>query len=62
MPLAVRDTFLIGSWAYATEWYKFPESPFYTYYWTHAPPGQNVGPFHQSEIMYALNALYANGP
>ncbi|QKX55476.1 uncharacterized protein TRUGW13939_02569 [Talaromyces rugulosus] len=57
---AARDTSLIGSWAYATEWYKSAESPFYTYYWTHAPPGQNMGAFHQSEIMYALNALYAN--
>jgi carboxylesterase 2 len=57
---AARDTSLIGSWAYATEWYKSAESPFYTYYWTHAPPGQDMGAFHQSEIMYALNALYAN--
>jgi carboxylesterase 2 len=57
---AARDTSLIGSWAYATEWYKAASSNFYTYYWTHAPPGQNMGAFHQSEIMYALNALYAN--
>ncbi|TGO63915.1 hypothetical protein BCON_0010g00810 [Botryotinia convoluta] len=35
-------------------------SPIYTYYWDHAPPGQDQGAFHQSEIMYALNALYAN--
>lgn len=27
---------------------------------TDAPPGQAQGAFHQSEIMYALNALYAN--
>lgn len=57
---AARDTSLIGSWAYATDWYKSASSDFYTYYWTHAPPGQNSGAFHQSEIMYALNALYAN--
>lgn len=57
---AARDTSLIGSWAYATKWYKSALSNFYTYYWTHAPPGQNQGAFHQSEIMYALNALYAN--
>ncbi|KAJ5397617.1 Carboxylesterase type B [Penicillium cosmopolitanum] len=57
---AARDTSLIGSWAYATEWYKSASSNFYTYYWTHAPPGQDMGAFHQSEIMYALNALYAN--
>ncbi|KAJ5811392.1 hypothetical protein N7474_007693 [Penicillium riverlandense] len=57
---AARDTSLIGSWAYATDWYKSASSSFYTYYWTHAPPGQDQGAFHQSEIMYALNALYAN--
>lgn len=57
---AARDASLVGSWAYATEWYKSASSPFYTYYWTHAPPGQSQGAFHQSEIMYALNALYAN--
>ncbi|RAH47707.1 carboxylesterase/lipase family protein [Aspergillus brunneoviolaceus CBS 621.78] len=57
---AARDASLVGSWAYATEWYKAASSSFYTYYWTHAPPGQDQGAFHQSEIMYALNALYAN--
>jgi carboxylesterase 2 len=57
---AARDTSLVGSWAYATDWYKSASSDFYTYYWTHAPPGQSMGAFHQSEIMYALNALYAN--
>lgn len=58
---AARDISLVGSWAYATDWYKSASSPFYTYYWTHAPPGQSMGASHQSEIMYALNALYANG-
>jgi carboxylesterase 2 len=57
---AARDTSLVGSWAYATDWYKAASSSFYTYYWTHAPPGQGQGAFRQSEIMYALNALYAN--
>ncbi|KAJ5715768.1 carboxylesterase [Penicillium malachiteum] len=57
---AARDTSLIGSWAYATEWYKSAISPIFTYYWTHAPPGQNQGAYHESEIMYALRSLYAN--
>ncbi|KAH6894521.1 putative carboxylesterase [Thelonectria olida] len=57
---AARDTSLVSSWAYANEWIKSAESPIYTYYWDHAPPGQTQGAFHQSEIMYALNALYAN--
>ncbi|QDS72560.1 hypothetical protein FKW77_000651 [Venturia effusa] len=54
------DVSLVGSWLYATDWYKSANSSFYTYFWTHAPPGQSQGAFHQSEIMYALNALYAN--
>lgn len=57
---AARDTSLVSSWAFGTEWVKSAESPFYTYYWDHAPPGQDQGAFHQSEIMYVLNALYAN--
>ncbi|OJJ42073.1 hypothetical protein ASPZODRAFT_20799 [Penicilliopsis zonata CBS 506.65] len=31
----------------------------YTYYWTHAPPGQDEGAYHMSEINYAFNNLYA---
>ena len=58
--LAAQDTSVVGSWLFAKDWYKSAISPFYTYFWTHAPPGQTQGAFHQSEIMYALNALYAN--
>lgn len=58
--LAATDISLVGSWLYAKNWYKSAKSAFYTYFWTHAPPGQSQGAFHQSEIMYALNALYAN--
>lgn len=54
------DISLVGSYLYATDWYQAANSSFYTYFWTHAPPGQSQGAFHQSEIMYALNALYAN--
>ncbi|KAF2162126.1 hypothetical protein M409DRAFT_37448 [Zasmidium cellare ATCC 36951] len=57
---AAIDTSLVGSWLFARDWYKSATSPFYTYFWTHEPPGQSQGAFHQSEIMYALNALYAN--
>ncbi|CAN8104790.1 unnamed protein product [Discula destructiva] len=31
----------------------------FTYYWTHAPPGQDRGAYHMSEINYAFNNLYA---
>lgn len=56
---AAIDTSLVGTWAYGVGWQKTASSPFYTYLWDHAPPGQDQGAFHQSEIMYALNALYA---
>ncbi|EKG11947.1 Carboxylesterase type B [Macrophomina phaseolina MS6] len=29
-----------------------------SYYWDHAPPGQDQGAYHESEICYALNNLY----
>lgn len=52
---------LVSQWLYAQDWVQSnATSPIYTYYWDHAPPGQDQGAFHQSEIMYALNALYAN--
>ncbi|KAF7896573.1 hypothetical protein EAF00_006587 [Botryotinia globosa] len=57
---AQRDVSLVSSWAYANKWIDSAASPIYTYYWDHAPPGQDQGAFHQSEIMYALNALYTN--
>ncbi|CAG8105050.1 unnamed protein product [Penicillium olsonii] len=56
---AARDQGKVGAWAYATDWYRSASSNFYTYFWTHAPPGQTQGAFHMSEIMYALNALYS---
>ncbi|CAG8114288.1 unnamed protein product [Penicillium nalgiovense] len=30
----------------------------FTYTWTHAPPGQDKGAYHASEIVYAFNNLY----
>jgi carboxylesterase 2 len=57
---AARDTSLVGDYLFGLEWPKSAPSPFYTYYWTHAPPGQNQSAFYQPEIMYVLNALYAN--
>ncbi|VUC21086.1 unnamed protein product [Clonostachys rosea] len=57
---AARDLSYVSTWAYATNWLKSASAPIYTYVWDHAPPGQSQGAFHQSEIMYTLNALYAN--
>ncbi|KAI0159497.1 hypothetical protein BJ166DRAFT_615103 [Pestalotiopsis sp. NC0098] len=33
-------------------------SPVYNYLWDHAPPGQDRGAYHESEINYVLNNLY----
>ncbi|KAF4540118.1 Carboxylesterase [Lasiodiplodia theobromae] len=55
-----RDTSLVSSWLYANGWDASPttKSPIWTYYWDHAPPGQDRGAFHMSEIPYALDNLY----
>ncbi|KAL2849925.1 Alpha/Beta hydrolase protein [Aspergillus pseudoustus] len=57
---AARDTSLISSWAFARDWAKAASSPFYTYYWDHAPPSQTQGAYHESEIFYTMDTLYAN--
>lgn len=53
-----RDQSLVSSWQFASLWQKTASSPIYTYYWDHAPPGQNQGAYHESEINYVLNNLY----
>ncbi|KAK1147782.1 hypothetical protein N8T08_000295 [Aspergillus melleus] len=55
---AARDLSLVSSYQFANGWIKCAKSPFYTYYWDHAPPGQNQGAFHMAEINYALRNLY----
>lgn len=54
-----RDTSRISSWEYANLWRIKSTSPMYSYYWNHAPPGQDQGAYHESEINYVLNNLYA---
>lgn len=56
------DEGTVSQWLFAQDWVlrSNATSNIWTYYWDHAPPGQDQGAFHQSEIMYALNALYAN--
>ncbi|KAH8435199.1 carboxylesterase/lipase family protein [Aspergillus melleus] len=48
----------IGTWRWANQWRESAKSPVWTYLWDHAPPGQNQGAFHMSEIPYVLNNLY----
>ncbi|KAF2666686.1 carboxylesterase [Microthyrium microscopicum] len=66
-----RDAERVGTWLWANEYSAGAASnPVYnagqnasgsvfTYYWTHAPPGQSQGAYHMSEINYAFNNLYA---
>ncbi|KAJ9113010.1 hypothetical protein QFC22_006106 [Naganishia vaughanmartiniae] len=54
------DTSVVGDWEFAKYWRANMQSPFYTYFWTHAPPGQSQGAYHESEIYYAFNSLEAN--
>ncbi|KAL4799978.1 Alpha/Beta hydrolase protein [Aspergillus venezuelensis] len=57
---AARDTSLVSSWAFGRDWIKSASSPFYTYYWDHAPPSQDQGAYHESEVFYTMDTLYAN--
>ncbi|PYH40211.1 carboxylesterase/lipase family protein [Aspergillus saccharolyticus JOP 1030-1] len=53
------DRSKIGTWLWSQMWNAAYESPIYNYYWDHAPPGQDQGAYHESEINYVLNNLYA---
>ncbi|KAL3493284.1 Alpha/Beta hydrolase protein [Aspergillus germanicus] len=57
---AARDTSLVSSWAFGRDWIESAQSPFYTYYWDHAPPSQSQGAYHASELFYVMDTLYAN--
>ena len=54
-----RNQSLVSTWLWADAWAAGgAKNNVYTYYWTHAPPGQANGAFHGSEINYAFNNLY----
>ncbi|KAJ5094082.1 Carboxylesterase [Penicillium angulare] len=38
------------------------KQPVWSYYWTHAPPGQDLGAFHGSEMYYVFNNIPYNYP
>ncbi|GLB06463.1 hypothetical protein AtubIFM57258_001771 [Aspergillus tubingensis] len=38
------------------------QTPVYTYFWDHAPPGQSLGAFHGSEMYYVFGNLPYNYP
>jgi para-nitrobenzyl esterase len=59
---AIRDNSRVSTYLWATEWSRVNKTPVYTYFWTHAPPGQDHdsrGAYHGSEINYVFNNLYA---
>ncbi|OGE51671.1 hypothetical protein PENARI_c012G07105 [Penicillium arizonense] len=53
------DRSKVGTWMWAQMWAQDYDSPVYTYIWDHAPPSQSSGAYHESEINYVLNNLYA---
>ncbi|CAG8071514.1 unnamed protein product [Penicillium nalgiovense] len=56
--LQFTERSMVGTWLWASMWRKSASSPIYTYLWDHAPPGQDQGAYHESEINYVLNNLY----
>lgn len=56
---SARDNARVSTSLWATEWASRAKSPVFTYFWTHAPPGQTQGAYHGSEINYIFDNLYA---
>ena len=54
------DRSKIGTWLWTQLWASNSTQPVYNYIWDHAPPNQTQGAYHESEIYYVLNNLYAN--
>ncbi len=52
------DRSKVGTQNFATYWLSNRTSPVWTYLWDHAPPGQNAGAAHMTEIQYSQNNLY----
>lgn len=53
-----RNQSLFSSWGWANAWAAGGgNSSVYTYFWTHAPPGQSAGAYHGSELNYAFNNI-----
>jgi para-nitrobenzyl esterase len=59
---AARDNSRVSTWLWGTLWTEGVKEPLYTYFWTHAPPGDGHdmrGAYHGSEIAYAFGSLDA---
>ena len=55
---AIVDRDRVSAHDWAVLWAQHAKSPVYTYYWTHAVPGQDMGAYHGSEINYVFDNLY----
>jgi para-nitrobenzyl esterase len=59
---AQLDSMRVSTFLWAEAWKKAAKNKVYTYVWTHAPPGpdrERRGAYHESEINYVFNNLYA---
>ncbi|KAF9873012.1 carboxylesterase [Colletotrichum karsti] len=52
------DRSKVGTYFWSQLWSQRASSPVFNYIWDHAPPGQDQGAAHESEINYVLNNLY----
>lgn len=52
------DRSKVGTYRWTQKWYQASQKPVWTYIWDHAPPSQDQGAYHESEINYVLNNLY----
>ncbi|KAJ5720297.1 Carboxylesterase [Penicillium malachiteum] len=58
-----QDFSRISTWQFALNMAAGgSDQPVWTYYWTHSPPGQDLGAFHGSEMYYVFNNIPYNYP
>ncbi|KAJ6024899.1 hypothetical protein N7540_005696 [Penicillium herquei] len=58
-----QDFSRISTWQFALNMAAGgSDQPVWTYYWTHSPPGQDLGAFHGSELYYVFNNIPYNYP
>ncbi|KIY48452.1 carboxylesterase [Fistulina hepatica ATCC 64428] len=58
-----QDMSRVSTWIWAKGWYAGgAKENVYTYFWTHSPPGQDLGAFHGSEMYYVFNDIPYNYP
>ncbi|CAL9660995.1 carboxylesterase family protein [Streptomyces sp. enrichment culture] len=54
---SIQDRDRLSAHDWAALWARHAKCPVYTYYWTHAVPGQSQGAYHGSEISYVFDNL-----